>query len=273
LTSPELDAFEALSNNRYVILGGGVAPHRRRPELFAWVLTRFVEEKIAGSAGRYEQPMLSKRGGQQEIPIGDDDSPNPSAVPEPRPLNRLARLQEFLSPGSFLVTGRVIATMIFYWAIMKVGIHQFDNICAGMVNVQSAVKHVQNWRATTFRFVGKLFSRLGGLFLITSYTSSTKATSTAAPPLAEGSDDGAGRSESGGASSGPSKADSTMITPEDDGKPDGEPSASTDAPSPSQPTTGGSEDSSADESEGPSPQPEQEKEKRKPLFFLDHVVA
>jgi pimeloyl-ACP methyl ester carboxylesterase len=284
LAPPELDAVEAMLGNRYVILGGGAAPHRRRPELFAWVLTRFVEEKIADTADarslqQRQQPVLSKRGGQQDSPYGDDSSSNPNAAPEPRPLNRLVRLQEFFSPGSFLVTGRVVATMIFYWAIMKVGIHQFDNICAGMVNVQSAVKHVQNWRATTFRFVGRLLSKIGGLFLITSYSSTTKATSSssASSTLSEPKDaDSSGIPESDGALGGPNGTNSSVITSAGDADPRNptpeSSSASPDDASLSPPIADESdEDPRRGESDASAP--EREKERRKPLFFLDHVVA
>jgi hypothetical protein len=278
LASPELDAVEAMLSNRYVILGGGAAPHRRRPELFAWVLTRFVEEKIAGTAAagtpqQQQQPVLAKRGGQQDSPYGDEFSSNPNAAPEPRPLNRLVRLQEFFSPGSFLVTGRVVATMIFYWAIMKVGIHQFDNICAGMVNVQSAVKHVQSWRATTFRFVGRLFSKLGGLFLITSYSSPTKAAPSDSTSSTEVQDaDASGISESAdGALNGPNKTDPNLVASEGDAdleNPTPESSGSPDNVAPRLPI---SEDPNKGESDASTPEPE--KERRKPLFFLDHIVA
>ena len=43
------DAIESTSSHndgRCVILGGGTAPHRTKPEQFAWILTRFVEEKL-----------------------------------------------------------------------------------------------------------------------------------------------------------------------------------------------------------------------------------
>jgi hypothetical protein len=222
----------------------------------------------APTRNRPGRPLLQKRGGQQD----DDDLPtDPTPVPpEPRPLNRLVRLQEFLSPGSFLVTGRMIATMLFYWSVMKVGIHQFDNVCTGMVNVQSAVKHVDSWRAATFRFVGRVLSKIGGLFLITSYTSSSKSTDsnvgdtgTATEPemVQEGSDDSIpGLSVEDDASPRTGSDDSASsdevpnvppIVPDDD-------------------TTPLSDKSEADDDDSNS---RKDKETRPRLFFLDHVVA
>jgi hypothetical protein len=275
LSPAEAEAFEALSNNRYLILGGGAAPHRRRPELFAWVLTRFVEEKIAGTAAtmrsRTGRPLLEKRGGQQDDLGGiDDPSTDPTpAPPEPRPLNRLVRLQEFLSPGSFLVTGRMIATMLFYWSVMKVGIHQFDNICTGMVNVQSAVKHVDSWRAATFRFAGRVLSKIGGLFLITSYTSSSKSTDsevggTSSVTQQEMGNEGPNSSIPGlSFEEDESMASGSDEPPSSDEVPNVPPALTYDESTPQSDTTEGDDDS----------KPRKNNESRPRLFFLDHVVA
>jgi hypothetical protein len=275
LSPAEAEAFEALSNNRYLILGGGAAPHRRRPELFAWVLTRFVEEKIAGTAAsmrsRPGRPLLPKRGGQQ-VDLGgtDDPSTDPtSSPPEPRPLNRLVRLQEFLSPGSFLVTGRMIATMLFYWSVMKVGIHQFDNICTGMVNVQSAVKHVDSWRAATFRFAGGVLSKIGGLFLITSYTSSSKSTDsevggTSSVTQQEVVNEGSNSSMHGfSVEEDESMASGSDEPPSSDEVPNVPPALTDDESTPQSDTTEGDDDS----------KPRKNSESRPRLFFLDRVVA
>uniref|UniRef100_A0A7S0CM27 Uncharacterized protein n=1 Tax=Proboscia inermis TaxID=420281 RepID=A0A7S0CM27_9STRA len=49
---------------RSIILGGENAPHRRLPEQFAWVLTRFVEENIALVEGKVAM----------DLSRGDNDS-------------------------------------------------------------------------------------------------------------------------------------------------------------------------------------------------------
>lgn len=141
------DTADRLPQHRTLILGGGAAPHRRRPEHFAWVLTRFVEEKIA--------PDVSlARGGQQE---------QASAMPERRPVDQFVRLQELLAPESLVVAGRALATALFYWSVMKVTIYQYDTACDRLLSVQSGITSVMSLRRT---LVGGLSSLLGSLLVV-----------------------------------------------------------------------------------------------------------
>jgi hypothetical protein len=160
----------------------------------------------------------------------------------------------------------MIATMIFYWSVMKVGIHQFDNICTGMVNVQSAVKHVDSWRAATFRFVGRVLSKIGGLFLITSYTSSSKSTdsnvdgtATDLEMVQEGSEMNTPGLAAEDDTSSPSTADESAGSDEMQAPP-----ALTDDDSTPQSDKVEVDDDSLSG---------KDQENRPRLFFLDHVVA
>jgi hypothetical protein len=98
-------------DHRYPVLGGGSAPHRRRPEFFAWVLTRFVEEQIAPSLS-----ISSARGGQQYQQQRSSS------------MEWSQRLRDILSPFSFTVFGRTVAYSLFYITLIKVGFFQLDNI-------------------------------------------------------------------------------------------------------------------------------------------------
>ena len=275
--TPDPATFETLAANRYHILGGGAAPHRRRPELVAWVLTRFVEERIATppsstvSSSDKSQLARQARGGRQQ-----QQQRHPPAAPpiaEPRPLNRLVRLRELLwSPGSFIVTGRMVATTILYWAVLKVAIHQFDNVCYGMVNVQSAVKSVQSVRQVVWRWAIAALVKVGSLFVLTSddrpgahrlthreESDGTVAAAVPAPEVPPG-DGTTNKTSPAGLDEADDGADALVL--DDEGEDDGAdstvpPRSNTSAPA-----------------EPPHvPLPDDSPPMRKPLFFLDNVVA
>lgn len=120
----------AKSGRRNVIIGGGLAPHRRLPEQFAWTLTRFVENRVSLYA--------------QDRGVGDDLSAmeqlerkvdhamgtklNNGAWREVLPPRVTKIIDEVFAPGSLLVTGRVIATAIIYLSITKASVFQYHNI-------------------------------------------------------------------------------------------------------------------------------------------------
>jgi hypothetical protein len=120
--------------SRSVIIGGGLAPHRRLPEQFAWTLTRFVENRVSSQIiandideqdpdEQIEADM--RRGFKSRVQVSRKHSivwKNilPPAVTE--------ALDEIFAPGNLLVTGRVIATAIIYLSITRVSLFQYHNI-------------------------------------------------------------------------------------------------------------------------------------------------
>jgi len=136
-----------LGSNRCLIIGGGAAPHRRRPKLFAWTLTRFVEEKIAPSVSMSKSP--SSRNGRQR----DDYTRKTRQMKTHLPFN----LEDYFSPGSMVVIGRIIATALFYGTVMKVTFYQYENIRDGVETVGSVRKKIVG-------FVMAFLSKLGSLF-------------------------------------------------------------------------------------------------------------
>jgi len=106
---------------RTSIVGGGTAPHRRLPDQFAWVLSRFVEEKIA--------PRIAR--GTTSITTNN---------------HRNTSLRQLVSPGSLLVTGRVVASTIMYMCAMSVTIYQYKNLKCGLSEFQTNCRQLSVWR-------------------------------------------------------------------------------------------------------------------------------
>ena len=120
--------------SRSVIIGGGLAPHRRLPEQFAWTLTRFVENRVSSQIiandiseqdpdEQIEDEM--RRGFKSRVRASRKHSIVwkyilPPAVTE--------ALDKIFAPGNMLVTGRVIATAIIYLSITRVSLFQYHNI-------------------------------------------------------------------------------------------------------------------------------------------------
>ncbi len=144
-------------NARCVILGGGSAPYRTKPEQFAWVLTRFVEEKLE------YHPMHNPDDG-----VGQD-GPRPS---NPARQNRGGILQNLnlpfaidslVSPEGRLLLGRAVAAAIFYASIMKVLIVQYGILRAGLTSVKTSVDSVDALRRKVFHAVAAFVWNFGYL--------------------------------------------------------------------------------------------------------------
>ena len=134
--SEEFDSsFSKLGDggNRSVIIGGGLAPHRRLPEQFAWTLTRFVENRVS--------PQIQAQDNEEKdlkAPIAREiqrglmtalESRKPSVVwRNILPPGVMGALDEIFAPGSLLVTGRIIATAVIYLSITRVSLFQYHNI-------------------------------------------------------------------------------------------------------------------------------------------------
>jgi pimeloyl-ACP methyl ester carboxylesterase len=131
--APGIDETENYVASRSLILGGGAAPHRRRPELFAWALTRFVEEQVDPIRRRQELPP-------KRIHERDHEDVNSDQLPKSKPLPFY--LAELFSPGTMVVCGRILATALFYGIAMKTFIYQFENIRWGMLNIKAKIDMV-----------------------------------------------------------------------------------------------------------------------------------
>lgn len=126
--------MSADGNLRSVVIGGGLAPHRRMPEQFAWSLTRFVENKVSM---RSREAGVDAREMQSEV-----NKPQHIVWRDILPPKVVQALDEIFAPGSLLVTGRVIATAIIYLSITRVSLFHYHNIRG----LREAVMNPQNLR-------------------------------------------------------------------------------------------------------------------------------
>jgi hypothetical protein len=129
--------------NRCLILGGGTAPHRRVPEQFAWALTRFVEEMVAPRS----VPLMIQSG------MSTDDS-----------SSRRSRVEDFFSPGSMLVVGRLFASIIFYITAMKIGVYQYENLRGGVIGIHSLVQWLRSSKERVFHSTASFVTNYGYVF-------------------------------------------------------------------------------------------------------------
>jgi hypothetical protein len=149
------------TSHRSLVLGGGSAPHRRRPELFAWVLTRFVEEKIAPTqVSRFKVPRARARGGQQTLIQGQQ---GPKAMDHAPKHPLLLSLSEFLSPGSLVVWGRVVASALFYSTMLKIALFQYESVRGGIININTGIEMVARLRKQILGAVTSFIGSVGTL--------------------------------------------------------------------------------------------------------------
>jgi len=130
---------------RSVIIGGGVAPHRRLPEQFAWTLSRFVENKVSPHSAAYDLGQMEDENGEEyNGPLRDEVELSPPAESRLRrainytryhsvwkdilPESVTKAFDDIFAPGSLLVTGRVLAFAIMYMSIARVSLFQYRNI-------------------------------------------------------------------------------------------------------------------------------------------------
>jgi len=116
--------------HRTLLLGGGSAPHRRQPELFAWTLTRFVEERI------YPVDVALKTPERQE---------NTSCLP--------FSLHKVLNAECLVVIGRIAATMLLYGIAFHILSMQLGFFHSGMLKTGNRLQKLSLVPGT----VGRLF--------------------------------------------------------------------------------------------------------------------
>jgi len=234
-TTTSRSSWRNMRNHRTVIIGGGSAPHRRRPEIFAWVLTRFVEDKIAPPV--LVEPAIQPLSRQQrssESATSSHLSDDGTHLPW--------RVDEVFNEESFVVFGRVVATALFYGMALKVLLYQYDNVRDG---VDSVASFKRNSVVAVKNSVTKILSlflvfRRRSRFLLDDSESIEEDGDVAEPSSGEeeveGETDSPNEEEEG-------EKDSEMQDERDGDKPQDE----------------------------RDPQPE--KQKKKTIFYLDHRVA
>jgi len=114
--------IEGRSNDRCSILGGGSAPHRLKPDQFAWALTRFVEERLDISARRRHIKQHSRRNEASLLHF-----------PKSLPLG----ITSIVSPEGRLLLGRAVASTLIYITLMKVVFVQYGLLRAGLIGIKT----------------------------------------------------------------------------------------------------------------------------------------
>jgi len=158
---PRSKTIENQSPLRTVILGGGSAPHRRLPDQFAWVLSRFTEEKVTSNN------YLSLP--QGNIVSNTTESNDASFIEPIIPMKNYSisklvnlfkaePLAQVVSPGTFLVTGRVLATGLFYISAASVMLYQHQNLKLLMDCLRSPMLYISSFRKRGMQFLITFFT-------------------------------------------------------------------------------------------------------------------
>lgn len=112
--------------HRSLVLGGGVAPHRKRPELLAWTISRFVEEHIAPKS----PPVLLTPRKSSSSSVEQNST---------FLFGPMINVNEFLASGTWIVTGRILATIIFYGSILRTLLVQYDHVSGDMIHIETTI--------------------------------------------------------------------------------------------------------------------------------------
>lgn len=157
---------ECLTGHRCLILGGGIAPHRRQPETFSWALTRFVEDKVAPSVPIAEQKKIFQRVRKFNKEKGSS-ARIPAALSEMKSAFSGSFISgDYFSTGSFVVYGRILASALLYASMLKVGIFQYSNFLDGMVNMKSRYDGVQRIKRKALGGAASFFINFGYIPLL-----------------------------------------------------------------------------------------------------------
>lgn len=121
---------------RTVILGGGLTPHRRLPDQFAWSLSRFVEEKVVK---HYANTTIST-----------------SSLKKHSWTFLQNNEMVALSPGTLLVAGRVVATTILYMSTASVLLYQYKKCKFMLSSLLHNVGKISVLQKRLWMFVAKI---------------------------------------------------------------------------------------------------------------------
>ena len=149
---------EAYDSLRCVVLGGGEAPHRRTPEQLAWVLTRFVEEKVVDHKShviKVDSRRACKSRPSESYRKNNSDTLDDFA--SRAILFGLDLRETIMSPESLLVSGRLIAYALMYVALGKAAVAQYRTFQSGVSAVQFSCSQLSKWQHQMFMFLSDLF--------------------------------------------------------------------------------------------------------------------
>jgi hypothetical protein len=135
---------DADSSDRCLILGGGSAPHRLKPEQFAWLLTRFVEEKL-------EFSLKKTRITNDGLGRARNKASGNSGQGLLQALNLPFGINTMVSPEGRLLLGRAVAAALFYIIAMKVVVIQYGILRAGLTGIKSSYDSVDAVRKKVFQ--------------------------------------------------------------------------------------------------------------------------
>jgi len=156
-------------SERALILGGGDAPYQSKPEQFAWVLTRFVEEKLEFVPVR---PVIAGPPGAADLSSTDNqnlkrsDGGGSSSSTGGRGnflqnLNLPFGINSLVSPEGRLLLGRAVAAALFYTSVMKVFLVQYGALRYGVISIKNSVDSVDALRRNVFHAVGLFVVNFG----------------------------------------------------------------------------------------------------------------
>jgi hypothetical protein len=161
-------------SSRCLILGGGDAPYQSKPEQFAWVLTRFVEEKLEFVPFRPTVIGGGGTSGEGDATIDDPSHPPGTTSSANNNLNNGGRgggflqslnlpfgINSLVSPEGRLLLGRAVAAALFYTSIMKVFLVQYGVLRSGVISIKNSVDSVDALRRKVFQAVGLFVVNFG----------------------------------------------------------------------------------------------------------------
>lgn len=241
------------------ILGGGQAPYQTKPEQFAWILTRFVEEKLSFGTPR-PAGMTSNDNNEENTPHQRTTNPLGARGGILQNLNLPFGINSLVSPEGRLLLGRAVAAALFYTSLMKVFVVQYGILRSGVVSIKNSVDSVDALRRKVFQAVGLFVVNFGYLPRLFRVKKAKEVDEDDLEPTKRGEDEsdrGADSDEVESPSS-TSSSSSAAKEKEEQGNRKGQP----DEESYNYPHTELYED-----------QDDDDRPKFKPFFFLDNIIT
>ena len=127
----KLPDYKLRELHRQIILGGGSSPHRRLPEQFSWVLSRFVEKHFANPTS-IAADAPNKVSQTHKIARGGSAASTNSIL-------GMTFIDRFFPQESMTVVGRLLAAGIIYMTAANVLLFQYHNLCCVLTAVRSNI--------------------------------------------------------------------------------------------------------------------------------------
>ena len=155
-TSQDAAYVSTLASERIPIRGSGYVPHRRQPEYLSWVLTRFVEEFVAPY---HSKDMNVQKTRKDEQSNGHPRKDQYSVYIRGKNRNLFRQqITALFSEEGMVVSGRIVANIIFYAAAIRVGIYQYNNFRNGIFDFHTKLTMLSSAPGRLLAFLGSLFS-------------------------------------------------------------------------------------------------------------------